>query len=94
MNVFEKVEVLFEQALREMPFWSDKENLLPITIKLETPRDRAHGDMASNIAMTLAKSVGKAPRDLADEHHGIFINLRLGGYIYAQTMLIFCLHCK
>ena len=67
MNVFEKVEVLFEQALREMPFWSDKENLPPITIKLETPRDRAHGDMASNIAMTLAKSLGKAPRDLADE---------------------------
>ena len=67
MNVFEKVEILFEQALREMPFWSDKENLPPITIKLETPRDRAHGDMASNIAMTLAKSLGKAPRDLADE---------------------------
>ncbi len=33
---------------------------------LERPRDPAHGDWASNIAMTLAKALGKKPRDIAD----------------------------
>ncbi len=32
---------------------------------LERPRDPAHGDWASNIAMTLAKALGKNPRDVA-----------------------------
>jgi len=33
---------------------------------LERPRDPAHGDWASNVAMTLAKPLGKKPRDVAD----------------------------
>ena len=33
---------------------------------LERPRDPAHGDWASNIAMTLAKPLGKKPRDVAE----------------------------
>ena len=33
---------------------------------LERPRDPAHGDWASNVAMTLAKSLGRKPRDIAD----------------------------
>ncbi len=35
-------------------------------IAVEPPRDRAHGDMATNAAMVLAKDAGKKPRDLAD----------------------------
>jgi arginyl-tRNA synthetase len=34
---------------------------------LERPRNRDHGDWASNIAMKLAKSLGVNPRELADE---------------------------
>ncbi len=34
---------------------------------LERPRNREHGDWASNIAMKLAKSLGANPRELADE---------------------------
>ena len=34
---------------------------------LERPRNRDHGDWASNIAMKLAKSLGTNPRELADE---------------------------
>ena len=30
------------------------------------PKDRAHGDWASNIAMQLAKKAGMKPRDLAE----------------------------
>ncbi|MBM3907405.1 MAG: arginine--tRNA ligase [Gemmatimonadetes bacterium] len=34
---------------------------------LERPRDPAHGDWATNLAMTLAKPLGKKPRDIAAE---------------------------
>ncbi|MCC7004187.1 MAG: arginine--tRNA ligase [Gemmatimonadaceae bacterium] len=33
---------------------------------LERPRDPAHGDWATNVAMTLAKPLGKKPREIAD----------------------------
>jgi arginyl-tRNA synthetase len=36
-------------------------------VPLERPRSREHGDWASNIAMKLAKPLGVAPRELADE---------------------------
>jgi arginyl-tRNA synthetase len=35
-------------------------------IGIEPPRDAAHGDMATNAAMVLAKEAGKKPRELAD----------------------------
>ncbi len=37
-----------------------------VEVKLERPRDPAHGDWATNLAMTLAKPLGKKPRDIAD----------------------------
>ncbi len=33
---------------------------------LERPRDPSHGDWATNVAMTLAKPLGKKPRDIAE----------------------------
>ena len=35
-------------------------------LQVEPPRDPAHGDMASNAAMVLAKDAGKKPRELAE----------------------------
>ena len=35
-------------------------------IQIDRTRDKSHGDLASNIAMTLAKSARKNPRELAD----------------------------
>ena len=35
-------------------------------IVVEPPREAAHGDMATNAAMVLAKDARKKPRDLAD----------------------------
>ena len=72
------------------------DELIPSVDKLAVmrPKDRAHGDWASNIAMQLAKKAGMKPRDLAEpfaaalaEADGIakvevagpgFINIRLG----------------
>jgi arginyl-tRNA synthetase len=36
-------------------------------VSVEPPRDPAHGDMATNAAMVLAKDAGKKPRDLAEQ---------------------------
>src|SRR6478735_5536682 len=35
-------------------------------IMVEPPREAAHGDMATNAAMVLAKDAGKKPRELAE----------------------------
>src|SRR6185312_7482939 len=37
---------------------------------VEPPRDQTHGDMATNVAMVLAKDAGKKPRDLAEAYAG------------------------
>ena len=66
---------------------------VPETVKVERPRNRDHGDWATNVAMQLAKRAGMNPRDFAAllaeelrEHDGIdgvdvagpgFINIRL-----------------
>ncbi|HEX5534050.1 MAG TPA: arginine--tRNA ligase [Actinomycetales bacterium] len=38
---------------------------LPDEVKIERPRNREHGDWATNVAMQLGKKAGMAPRDLA-----------------------------
>jgi arginyl-tRNA synthetase len=38
---------------------------LPATVTVERPRNPEHGDYASNLALQLAKKVGKSPRELA-----------------------------
>src|ERR1044071_3517815 len=35
-------------------------------VVVEPPRDPSHGDMATNVAMVLAKEAGKKPRELAE----------------------------
>jgi arginyl-tRNA synthetase len=37
-------------------------------VTVEPPRDPSHGDMATNVAMVLAKDAGKKPRELADAY--------------------------
>ena len=39
----------------------------PKQIHIERARKREHGDFASNLALTLAKAAGCAPRKLAEE---------------------------
>jgi arginyl-tRNA synthetase len=37
-------------------------------VTVEPPRDPSHGDMATNVAMVVAKDAGKKPRELADAY--------------------------
>jgi arginyl-tRNA synthetase len=77
-------------------------DLDPELIQLERTRDASHGDFACNIALRLAKSLGRKPRELAeqiagalDEHPLIarveiagagFINLFVSQHRYCQEL--------
>jgi arginyl-tRNA synthetase len=39
----------------------------PTEVALERPRNPEHGDWATNVALTLARPLGRAPRQIADE---------------------------
>lgn len=48
---------------------SDKINeKLGATVNLETPRNREFGDFSTNVAMVMARTAGKNPRELATEY--------------------------
>ncbi len=67
MNAFQHVEGLIARALEKLV----ADGALPAELALpkvevETPRDPEHGDLASNIAMILAKPARMKPRDIAE----------------------------
>jgi arginyl-tRNA synthetase len=71
-------------------------------VELERPRDPAHGDFATNVAMRSARAIGRSPRDLAqelaekvielDEIESAdvagpgFLNLRVGDRFYLDAL--------
>ncbi|WP_170608790.1 arginine--tRNA ligase [Ruegeria arenilitoris] len=67
MNLFSEIRGLVLDALAQM----QSEGALPEglsfdNVTVEPPRDAAHGDMATNAAMVLAKSARMKPRDIAE----------------------------
>tara|TARA_R110002073_G_scaffold54537_15_gene140278 strand:- start:4821 stop:6563 length:1743 start_codon:yes stop_codon:yes gene_type:complete len=67
MNLFTDIRTLVLSCLDAMV----AEGLLPrglntASVTVEPPRDAAHGDMATNAAMVLAKPAGLRPRDIAE----------------------------
>ncbi len=67
MNLFNDIRALVIEALARMT----AEGALPAgletgAVTVEPPRDAAHGDMATNAAMVLAKPAGLAPRAIAE----------------------------
>ena len=100
MNLFAEIRVLVIKSLEAMV----TEGALPEglsfeNVAVEPPRDAAHGDMATNAAMVLAKPAKMKPRDIADalavklaEDARIevaevagpgFLNLRLAGDLWS-----------
>ena len=39
----------------------------PVVVELETPRDKGHGDLSTNLAMQLAKPLRASPRKIAEQ---------------------------
>ena len=67
MNLFADIRSLVLDSLAELA----SEGVLPggldtANVTVEPPRDAAHGDMATNAAMVLAKPAGMKPRDIAE----------------------------
>jgi arginyl-tRNA synthetase len=56
---------LVEQAVTSLPDLAEAPEIASISTTVERTRDARHGDFATNIAMRLAKSVGRNPRDIA-----------------------------
>ena len=68
MNLFADIHGVTLDALNamvaagELPAGLDLNN-----VTVEPPRDAAHGDMATNAAMVLAKPAGMKPREIAEQ---------------------------
>ena len=67
MNVYQHVEGRIAALVRDL----QAEGRLPADlvlppVEVETPRDPSHGDLASNVAMVLAKPARMKPRDIAE----------------------------
>ena len=73
MNIQEKMKEKIAQSIisafnraQEDGVFSGENIDIVNMIKLETPKDKEHGDFACNIAMVLAKTLRMAPRAIAD----------------------------
>jgi arginyl-tRNA synthetase len=68
MNVLEQLQAAVKEALAdavlEAGLVSTKDELTPIV--LEVPKDKTHGDLATNLAMQLTKIAKKNPRQIAE----------------------------
>jgi arginyl-tRNA synthetase len=66
-NIFATVLARVQAALEALTVSGVLPSGLALSrVLVEPPRDAAHGDMATNAAMVLAKDAGKKPRELAD----------------------------
>ena len=67
MNLFTDIRALVVESLGAMARDGDLPDGLDTgNVAVEPPRDAAHGDMATNAAMVLAKAAKRKPRDIAD----------------------------
>lgn len=67
MNLFNDIRAVVIEALTKMAEAGELPRGLDLAnVTVEPPRDAAHGDMATNAAMVLAKPAGLKPRDIAD----------------------------
>ena len=103
MDVFAQFAAEIDAAVKAL----QAQGALPAEVALkgvsvEPPRDPAHGDIATNAALTLAKSAGMPPRDLAaqiaarlegsDDVAGVevagpgFINVRLNDDFWPKVV--------
>ena len=60
-----EISKLLEDTLNGIPDFADAPEVTSIHATVERARDSRHGDFATNIAMRLAKSVGRNPREIA-----------------------------
>lgn len=68
MNLFNDIRAVVLDALHQMAEAGELPQGLDLAnVTVEPPRDPAHGDMATNAAMVLAKPAGMKPREIAEK---------------------------
>ena len=103
MNLFAEIRSLVIDSLQQMQTQGDLPDGLSFdAVTVEPPRDAAHGDMATNAAMVLAKPSKCKPRDIAQKLAALlsadprlasvevagpgFLNLRLSPNLWADVL--------
>ena len=103
MNLFAEIRSLVIDSLQQMQAQGDLPDGLSFdAVTVEPPRDAAHGDMATNAAMVLAKPSRCKPRDIAQRLATLlsadprlasvevagpgFLNLRLASTLWADVL--------
>ena len=103
MNLFAEIRSLVIHSLQQMQMQGDLPDGLSFdAVTVEPPRDAAHGDMATNAAMVLAKPSKCKPRDIAQKLAALlsadprlasvevagpgFLNLRLSPNLWADVL--------
>lgn len=65
MTLKSSIADLIAEAIHAIPELAGLPDIEYVTVDVERTRDPRHGDFATNVAMRLAKNVGKNPRELA-----------------------------
>jgi len=102
MNIFTHYADLVRSAVQRLHPEADLTPEMLARCVVEPPRDSAHGDLATNAAMVLAKPLKAKPRDIAEAlagelkgRDGIetaevagpgFLNFRLSGEVWTQVL--------
>lgn len=68
MNIVEQVQLKLKEEIKQAIIKAElaEEAQIPAVI-LETPKEKAHGDYSTNMAMQLARVAKKAPRQIAEQ---------------------------
>ncbi len=65
MTLKNEIANLVEKTLNALPELSESSEIASIQTTVERTRDPRHGDFTTNVAMRLAKSLGRNPREIA-----------------------------
>ncbi|MEH7883277.1 arginine--tRNA ligase [Bacillus sp. JJ1609] len=68
MNIVEQVQLKLKEEIKQAAIKANlaEEAQIP-SVVLETPKEKAHGDYSTNMAMQLARVAKKAPRQIAEQ---------------------------
>ncbi len=103
MNIFNQFHAVIADSVQQLALQNKTLAVLDLSrIAVEPPRDATHGDIATNVAMVLAKNAGLSPKQLAEQiqpllaaHADVenvsiagpgFINLKLKKHVWPRVL--------
>ncbi|MFQ6673001.1 MAG: arginine--tRNA ligase, partial [Candidatus Tectimicrobiota bacterium] len=81
-----RVQTIVTETAQEVAFGGEPPPREVEAVVVERPKDASHGDLATNVAMVLARPLGRAPRELAEAlrphlatHGDVFESVEVAG---------------